>query len=262
MKYVIDLNMAQKPKLEEFLKNGNEFIITDDFFLEPFKAYDLNTTLNFLKKNTKILKKYPLQIYGVFDRNELIRKEMELGKPIKSQDIICNERTEIIRNLLKNDNNLKKGIASIENLAKEHIIFHNNYNETFIRGTAQIAYDLLKDANTIKEYKNNKQKTLSDTIDVAFQSMDIFLQENCTEIYNKNIFRENISIIFSHIFINTWRSVQWALKDGFSNATKKIYGDTYDIKYTLVSCFFDGLLTNEQWMIDCRNETLSIFENI
>lgn len=257
MRYVLDQNMSQDPRLDKLLKVGNEIILTDDYFVEPFKHHSPKTMFSY---NLKILREYSNQILVTYDRGDLIRKELSNFIPIKTNDLIDERSTIFIRNLLKckekqfiNDLNLWKKEAN------DRIKYHTNFLEKHIRKLAQTTSDLLKSKNEIMVYKTDKDKRLNDIKETSFEVLKQMLNDHCSDRNILNIFKKDLSINYSHIFIHLWRVVDWAIKDGFQNATKSIKGDSFDMKYILISSFFDDILTQEIWMKTCREDLLKIF---
>lgn len=243
--------------LSNFLNSGNEIIITDDFIIEPFKSSDVIYTFN---NNIEILRKYPNQILVTFDRGELIRKELSLGLPLCSKQLISKNRTEIIRDLLNLDKPLLSNkLNRLKNEAKNRIAYQDDFLEKYIRNIIKQAYTLLKKKGQTKEYRNNKVKRLNDIKEVSFSVLELLLKNKCSKSYDINNFIDNNSIIFSQTFIHLWRIVDWVIKGGAENAKKGIKGDSFDIKYVLISCFFDGILTKERWLDECRFDTLSMY---
>lgn len=253
---ILDQNRARSPKLDCFLNQGNKIVLTDDFLLEPMKSSNVGYTVDL---NLEILRKYPDQILVTFDRGELIRKEFSQGSPLISAQLISAERTEIIKDLLKLDkSSFGVKIENLEYEAADRLAYQDNFLDQYIKNIAIETSTLMQNNNETKEYRENKSKKLEDIKKVSFEILELTLKEKSKK-YHIDSFINNNSIIFSQIFIHLWRIVDWAIKGGAKNARKGIKGDAFDIKYVLISCFFDGILTKETWLDDCRSDTLSQF---
>jgi hypothetical protein len=257
MRFVLDRNFSELPALAEYLKAGNEIILSDDFLIEAYRSPSANSILY---HNFKILKNFQDQIFMTFSRGELVRKELSLCKPIKSDQFINLYTTTTIRRLLGLDMvSLDRELTALKTEATNRIAYQDDFMERFIRNTAQEAFELIRTANELKAYRTNRNKRLNDIREVAFKVLELMLKDKGSGEYDLEQFKQHNSVIFSHNFIHLWRTIDWALKNGFQNATKSIQGDGFDIKYVLIGCFFDGILTKEEWLKQCREDTLSNF---
>ncbi len=248
--------MVQSEEVKFFFQGGNEIIIIEDFFVELFKTHD---PVKYLKYNLAILREYPEQIYVTYGLGELLRKEYSTLSPIKSDSMIDFGNTQIIRSLLRNEMLLFEYIDILKKKSNDLVIYQNNFLEKYIRSGAFQASVLLKKNNLIQTYKSDKLRKLRDISEVTFPVLKNLLNDKCIDEYNFERFEQFNSVNFSQIFILLWRIVDWAIKDGFQNAKQSIGGDSIDMRYILISCFFDGIFTNEKWMKTCRSDLLTIF---
>jgi len=256
-RFVLDRNFSILPELAAYLESGNEIILIDDFLVEAYKSSHPNEILH---SNFKIIRNYLNQIFMTFSRVELFRRELSFCKPTEPDQIISPEATLKIRGLLAMDiESLDNQLLALKPLAANHIDFHHAFTEEHIRNTAFEALELLKKQNMLKTFRNDRNMKMNEFKDFSFQLLEKVLAENNPSACDIEAFKQRNSIVFSQIFIHLWRVIHWALNDGFQNATKSIKGDSFDIKYVLISCFFDGILTKEKWLIECREDTISIF---
>ena len=258
MHFVLDRNFSILQDLTDYLEPGNEIILTDDFLVEAYRSPFPKSILN---DNLKIIRNYRDQLYMTFSRGELFRKELSLRKPLEPDQFINPKTTATLRWLLGLDHNsLDKELLALTAEATDRIAYNDDFREKFIRNTACEAFELLKKANELKTYRTDRNKRINDIREVAFQVLEMTIKQLSSAEFDLELFRQRNSVIFSQTFINIWRTVDWALKNGFQNATKGIKGDGFDIRYVLVSCFFDGIKTKEPWLIQCREDTLSNFK--
>jgi hypothetical protein len=252
MRYILDQNMARDNEIDEYLRNKNEIILINDFIIEPFKSLNYETILT---NNLAIIKKYPQQIFVTFERGVLLRREWNTKYPIKINNIIDFEASELFRNILKNNisyNNI------IKQMAWKRIDEQEDFVEAFIRSTViKFSKKLEK---MVHIYKNDKGKMINDIKETVFELLDFTFKEKGIMNYNVGIFRENISINFCQSFILVWRIIDWIIKRGAQDAKKAIRGDGFDIKYVVYACFFDGIFTREKWMKESREDLLNVFE--
>ena len=257
MRFVLDQNYSRTPELENYLKSGNEIIFTDDFLVEPFKS---KTATHAIYRNFEILRKFPSQVFATYDRGELYRKELSICSPLKPDQLISSDRTEKVRHLLRLDKMSLNGVlTSIQSDSTNRIIYQANFLEKYIREGAQQVTEDIDKLNKIKSDRNQKLRYIQEN---SFQILEHILRENCLGKYDFEQFKINNSIIFSFNYILLWRKVEWAIKNGFQNAKKSIHGDSFDIKYVLIACFFDGIMTKEEWLKQCREDTLSNFTKL
>jgi hypothetical protein len=253
MRYILDQNMARDKELDEFLGNGNEIVLLNDFIVEPFKSLNYEIVLN---KNLEILRNYPQKIFVAYERGVLLQKEWTTGHPIKKDDIIDFEESEIFRDYLKNNtsnNHLKK-------IAEKRINEQENFTDDFIRNpSVQLAKEL-RQKDAMKIYKNDKNKKINDIKEIVFKLLEFIFKEKTIMNYNHEYFEKNISMNFCQPFVHAWRITDWSLKNGAENAREAIRGDGFDIEYVVYSCFCDGIFTYEKWMKESREDLMNIFK--
>jgi hypothetical protein len=254
MRYILDQNMARDKELDEFLGNGNEIVLLNDFIVEPFKSLNYEIVL---KKNFEILKNYPTKIFVAYERGVLLQKELATGHPIKKDDIIDLETSKIFRDHFLNNvsyNDFSKSIA------KKRINEQENFVEIYIRDlSVQLAKELRQE-DAIKIYKNDKNKRMNDIKETVFKLLRLVFNVKTTMNYNHEYFEKNISMTFCQPFVHVWRVIDWSLKNGAENAREAIRGDGFDIEYVVYSCFCDGIFTYEKWMKESREDLMNIFK--
>lgn len=248
--FVLDVNKSRSSELLKFLRDGNQIILNDDFFVEALKA---GNAYVMLEKNLKLLKQFPLSVFYAKTRGELVRNEIISGKPTERVEIICDENTEKTRYLIGLDEvELKKYLPKLQAEAMVRIIESNEFSKRYIQNTACAA-----DKLDIKNYKSDVTKLEQDMREVAMTVSEMYLNEKCKS-FNINDFKIKKSVLFLDIYTRLWRVMNWAIQKGYANSTN-ITNDNFDLKYILTSCFFDGLLTKEKWMLDCRASVLSFY---
>jgi hypothetical protein len=254
MKKVLDQNMARSELLRDYLTKGNTIIVTDDFLLEPCKSSDLEYTLN---QQLEILRDYPDQILVTYDRGELVRKELAQGMPLAPEALISSSSTEWFRELLTfRDEQFKKSVNVLQLEAEERLKYQDNFLETNIRSVIMKAEELIrKKPNSKSEYRV-ELKRLSDIKETSLTVLNMLLVDRVMNKKSISNFNTGKSFTLFYLFTHLWRIIDWALKGGASNAKKGISGDSFDLKYVLVSCYFDGVLSKEKWLCSCRNEAL------
>ncbi len=252
MKYVLDVNMSRSDELLQLLIQGNEIILNDDFFVEMFKARD---AVAMLQKNSIHLREFPLSIFYAKTRGELTREEIARGKPVNEQDVISDEDTQKTRWFIGLDETeIEKYLPLFKREAEKRISESNLFSEQFIRNLSIKANEL-----DVKKYKNNPEELEKDMFDSAMTVLEMTLMDKCETAFYIDDFKKQKSVLFLDSYILFWRIMDWVHKKGYSNA-KNIVNDNFDLKYVLASCFFDGLLTKEKWMQDCRTSALSFYE--
>lgn len=257
MKLVVDQNYLVNPKLSELLKGGHEIILTDDFFIEQFKSSNAE---KYFKRNLKKLLDFPEQISVSVDRTSLLGKELSERRPLRRDDIIDEEGTMFVRQLLSD----KKRLSSIDYEEWEHQakkrLRQFSHRPEFFSDLAGKLTQLMKKENTKAVYKIDSQKRKNDIKETVFLILEQYLRNKGIEEADRKLFRQRISINFAQTYSHLWRVVDWSIRGGFQNAKKAIKGDGFDIKYIQISSFFDCLLTNEKWMKKCRKELLGAFK--
>jgi hypothetical protein len=249
LRFVLDQNIAQKQELEDFLAGQNSVIVTDDFIVEPFKSPNPNQILDF---NTRILKRHTDQFEVALDIGELMNLELSQGYPVEVPQIISAERTETVRNSFSNPNLFD----TLKDDAKRRIEEADNLRELHIRPIASNVRELMIQQNTLKLYQHDSLKRISDIAEAARGVMAMIFEKNQT--LNRRAFESQLSVNLVYVFCLLWRTVDWGLKAGFDSAKSKIKGDPFDLKYVTISAFFDGILTEDQWLHQCRKEMLTI----
>lgn len=253
MQYVLDVNKSRTTELLNILSDGNQIILNDDFFVEVFKANTNNVSF-ILRQNFIHLRKFPLSIFYAKTRGELQRDEILSGQPTNRLKIVCQENTEIIRYLLGlNTSHLTKELSNLNIEAADRIGENSIYSERFIRYASNEASKL-----DLRLYEKNPDKLRLDMHEVATIILEKYLTEKCSTPFDINDFIGKKSVIFLDTYILLWRILDWAQKKGFDNS-KSLINDGFDVKYILTSCFYDGLLTKEKWMHECRESALSFF---
>jgi hypothetical protein len=249
MQYVLDLNMSRDPKLAEYLRDGHQIILIDAFFVEIFKA---DFSIPIFQRNVKIIKEFPSSIFYGKDRGDLVREEMTKGAPLSANDLLCQENTQKIRTLVSLDaSQLELSIQSFKSEAEKRVSESDVFTEEFIRGLSGKA-DLLD----IKEYRSNNELLEKHVFEVAMSILERSLKDEFVKSFTIFKFKSKKSVSYFQNYILLWRVLHWALNKGYQNATK-LGNDNFDLKYVLSSCFFDGLLTKEKWLRDCRSSALS-----
>jgi len=253
MKYTLDLNMCRDEQLKILLNQDNEIIITDDFLVEIFKA---ENPLSMFLKNTSIIKQFPNKIYVTYDRGQLVRMELTKMSPLNINDLIDLESTSSFRNWLLNENEFHKIIPHAKMEAKKRIDHQKNFVDNHLLKTTQKLRKLLKSDNSRHQYTSDRAKLLHDIRETSITAMEKFFESN--NITNIESFKLSNSIIYAQTYILIWRVSHWALKNGIDSISpKKLINDGFDIKYILISTFFDDLLTKEIWLKECRLDTIN-----
>jgi len=257
MRFVLDQNSCHAPELAEYLKSGNEIILIDDFFVESFKS---ESSICRIYHNLELLRQFPNQVSATYSSGDLFRKELALCAPLKSEQLISADLTSTVRRLLSLEYvKFKNEFTRLKHDATNRIADKNDFTEKYIREGAQETSDLIKEEGKMKEYRTDCTEKLKDMRETAFQVLELILKTKHPENYDFKQFKCNNSVIFSSIYIHLWRIIDWAIKNGFKNAKKKIQGDSFDIKYVLIGCFFDGIMTNDCWLKKCREDTIANF---
>lgn len=256
MKYVLDLNVSRNRKddLKQFLEEGNEVIIIDDFVVETFKS---NNPYGTLVENFKILKQFPQSVFVSYTRGELFRSELKSGHPVDIDEIISDEDTKTVRYLLSlNETQLEEELCSHKQKADRLINDNNDFSETHIRGLAVKAGKL-----DMKSYKNDTEKIQADIASVSLDVTRKLLENQCEQAFDFEEFKKRKSEIFMGTYAHVWKVAKWGMDRGYEQASKeKIANDGFDLKYVSLSCFFDGILTNEKWLKECRESILSFYK--
>lgn len=249
--YVVDQNMLRSDDLEKYLSEGNQIIITDHLMLEPFKAEPKNHSL-MINRNLQILTAYPNQTIVISGGlGDLMRIEKSQGFPISIDQLVSEENTLIFNNWLENHNKLiYRGL----NIAMERINEDQNYIKDTYKPLIQKLSSGIKGEER-RRYKGDKSSRVADIKDTALELLKIEFN------HDVNSFIEKKSIWLTFCIVHIWRILDWAIKNG-ADSSKSINGDQFDIKYVVLSCFFDGLLTKEKWMMECRKDTLTIFNDL
>jgi hypothetical protein len=257
MKKILDQNMAgrKRSELNEYLSDGNEIIIIDEFMLELCKCSRLEINL---KRQLEILKKFPEQVLVTHARGIIINKEIVKARPLEQNDLISSDSTKIFRQILAlNDYQIPDFTNDLLVVAEPLLKDKVDFLEEHLRPVIIKAEKLIsKKSGQKKEYETYTDKKLRDIHEVSAEVLTMFLSQRGLSNEQLNHFKNCKSFILSFIFTHLWRVVDWAVKGGARNSRKKINGDSFDLTYVLISCFFDGILTGEKWLEQCRKETL------
>ena len=254
MQYVLDVNMSRDPELLQYLRDGNQIILIDDFFVETFKG---ESPIPIFIKNVEFLKEYPLSVFYGKSRGELVRQEILKKTPLSAADLLCEENTEKIRALISLDKQqLELNLQSLKAESNKRVSESDEFSEEFIRELSKKA-----DVPDIINYKDNDELMELRICEVAISVLAKTLKAKYRESLSIEKFISKKSVIYFQNYILLWRVINWAMKKGYENA-KNLPNDNFDLKYVLSSCFFDGLLTKEKWMIDCRNSALSSIKHM
>lgn len=249
MQYVLDQNMSRDPKLSQYLRDGHQIILIDDFFVEIFKA---DFPIPIFQRNVEILKEHPSSIFYGKSRGDLVRQEILKKAPLSATDLLCEENTQKIRTLISLDSQqLELNLQSFKSESNKRVSESDVFSEEFIRGLSGRA-DLLD----IKKYKHDDELLEFHIFEVAISALGLSLKDKYGESFSIKNFKSKKSVSYFQNYILLWRVLNWALNKGYENA-KKLPHDNFDLKYVLSSCFFDGLLTKEKWMNNCRDSALS-----
>jgi hypothetical protein len=254
MKYVLDLNKSRSDELKCFLEEGNEVIVSDAFYVECFKSENPYGTM---EKHFKLLKQFPQSIFVSFSRGELFRSELMSGRPVNNNEIINYETTDNFRNILRlNEAQLKENLCSYKETLEGLIKDHNDFSETFIRGLAAKAGQL-----DLKPYRDDAEKHHADIAEVSLEATRKLLETQYEQAFDFEEFKKRKSIIFMVTYALAWKVVKWGLERGYEQASPKTIGnDGFDLIYVSLSCFFDGILTGEPWLKECRESILLFYE--
>lgn len=249
MQYVLDQNMSRDPNLAQYLRDGHQIILIDDFFVEMFKN---NSPIPIFQKNVNIIKEYPLSIFYGKSRGDLVREEMKKRAPLSANDLLCDENTQKIRALMSLDaSQLGLNIQSFKFESEKRVSESDAFTEEFIRGLSGKV-----DSLDIKKYKGDNELLEKHVFEVAVSVLELSLKDKFVESFTIEKFKSTKSVSYLQNYILIWRALNWALTKGYQNA-KKLGNDNFDLKYVLSSCFFDGILTKEEWMKDCRSSAIS-----
>ncbi|PJZ87452.1 hypothetical protein [Leptospira levettii] len=258
MQFVLDLNYSRSEELEQFLKDGNSIILTDDFLLEPFRSSEVS---RILISNIQILRKYSEQYNISYSIRELIDKETNSKHPLIQNQLINSDATVKIRKILAQPNHIiQERVTKLQSRATKRLKLAAEFTETFIRDMANYTQKKMKKEQPLFRYSNNYDKLLADISYAAHQMTSNNMQKRGGINNYPSIFHSQISISFAFSFSYIWRIINWAIKDGYQNATDSIKGDVFDIGYLAISSLSDGILTKDKWMNKCRDELISIFK--
>lgn len=253
MRYTLDMNMCRDNQLKILLEKKNGIIIIDDFIVEIFKA---NNPITMFLKNTKIIKNFPDQIFITHDRGPLVKMEIEKGLPLDADDIIDLDSTTAFRKWLIVENEFNKIVPQAQIEAKNRIDHQKKFVDEYLYNSVRNLIDLFKTENTRKQYLLDKTKLLHHIKEVSTFVMGEFLKDN--NIINIDSFKITNSIIYSQNYALLWRIANWSLKNGINSISlDKLSNDGFDIKYVLISSFFDDLLTKEKWLKECRMDIIN-----
>jgi hypothetical protein len=108
----------------------------------------------------------------------------------------------------------------------------------------------------IKEYRSNNELLEKHVFEVAMSALEFSVKDKFVKSFTIDKFKSKKSLSYFQNYILLWRVLYWVLNKGYQNATK-LDNDNFNLKYVLSSCFFDGLLTKEKWLKDCRSSALS-----
>ncbi|MEJ2612953.1 MAG: hypothetical protein P8179_23555 [Candidatus Thiodiazotropha sp.] len=243
--------MSRKDKLSQYLRDGHQIILIDDFFVETFKA-NADNSVRIFQRNVELLKEYPSSIFYGKNRSELVRLEELKKAPLTTADLLCEKETRKIRRLISLDSQqLELELPLFKSESKKRVSESNDFAEEFIRGLSRKA-----DVPDNKKYKRSDELLELHICEVAMSVLGKRLKDMYGESLSIEKFKSKKSVLYFQNYILLWRALDWALKKGYENS-KNLPNDNFDLKYVLTSCFFDGLLTKEKWMIDCRNSALS-----
>lgn len=249
MRKVLDVNMSRDDELRDFLEEGNQVVLLDEFVVECFKS---GRPYQMLYRNLEILRQHPQLVVVPYSRGELVRRELESGLPTPSEEVVCHEYTETLRHLLSlNEEQLKDELVEHEPKAQGLIEDNNEFSEDYIRCLAAKAGQL-----DMREYHHDKEKLQADIAWVVIDVVKALLERDCKNRYEIDDFIQNKSMLFIVTYAHLWKVVQWRLNHGYQQS-KKIPNDGFDLKYTALSCYFDGILTSEKWLSECRDSILS-----
>jgi len=241
--------MSRNADLGQHLKNGDDVIVIDDFFVEIFQA---EFPIPIFQQNVKIIKNYPASVFYGKNRGDLVREEMLKGEPLSKTDLLCEENTKKLRLLLSsNAAELESGLTLFKSESKKRLSESKAFSEKFIRGLAGKVARL-----DIKQYKHAPKLLERHIYEISMSVLELSLRSWHGESFEMEKFQSKKSVSYIQNYILLWRVIDWAQKKGYQNA-KKIDHDNFDLKYVLTSCFFDGLFSKEQWMNDCRDSVLS-----
>jgi hypothetical protein len=209
MSYILDQNMTRDNAINDFLKDGNEIILINDFIVEPFKSPNYQIIL---EKNLEILRRYPEKIFITFERGILVQKEWNKGYPIENDDIIDFESSKIFMNYLKNK--IQYGSILKQN-AEKRIKEHEDFVEIFIKKALEQYSKELKNLRYV--YKSDKEKKINDIKELVLKLLGDILNEKCSTNYNirlfeKKHFNEFLSIIYSCLENNRLEYKKWRSK--------------------------------------------------
>jgi len=252
MQCVIDKNVLRNRgnRLKQFLDEGHQAIIIDEILVESFKSNDPYGTI---AEDFKILKHYPQSVFTTYSRSELFRKELETGRPSLPHEIICTEYTDTLRSLLTlDDTQLREKIYEDAKHATTLIDDNSYFSEEFIRGLLIKNIDL--DWKSLKTDKHLIHETIKKA-SLSTTKQLLLKQGKAPFVFDDFIYTK--SMIYIVIYALIWDLVRWGIKRGFESAKHKVISaDGFDLRYIALSCYFDGLLTNERWLEECRESTL------
>jgi hypothetical protein len=255
MRYVLDRNFARSCKLKEVFRAGHSIIVPDDFVVEAFRSAK---PFSCLLADFRILREFPNQVYYAHDRGPLYRRELIKGLPLNSDQVISQTSTEKFRCLLSVSTDEKTlsevlDFDEFDSLAKDRLRYQKSFREQFIRDSTLKAEE---DPKFIEELRNPLKRL------ELLQKSTFTLTEEALKLQKIEVapFRERNSIIFAFNYTLLWRVFNWAIRKGIrTTSERKFRGDPFDLKYVLISCFFDGLLTNEECLKKCREECCGVF---
>lgn len=245
--------MCRNDELEALLDSNNEIIVVNDFIVEGFKSVDpIGTFIT----NTAIIRNYPDQIHLSHDRGPLVRKEIEKSSPLSPEEIIDSEYTTTFRRWLTDSDEFQRELPLAKIEAKTRLEHQQLFVEEYMRTPSIELSKMLKNKEKRKEYSRNHDKLLHDIKDVTINVMGQFLTKS--NINNQDCFSSSMSIIYANMYTLFWRISHWTLKNGpITTEKEKLANDGFDLKYILISTFFNDILTNEKWLKECREDCVS-----
>lgn len=254
MKFILDLNRAQRgDELQSHLASGNDVIIIDDFVVESFKNADPYYSL-FMNFST--LREFPQSVFYSRKRGELFTVELQSGRPVRTDEIIDDENTKTLRSLLPlSRGQLERKLSLHSQEAMRLIDFNDEISEQFILELVKKHKEL-----DIKKYRKDPRLLQAHIAETSLMLTEQCLEEKCEKEFDIEEFRKRPSAIFLFYYSLLWKNAKWLIDRGFEEAPiKKICNDGFDLKYVETSCFFDGLLTGEKWLKECRESILAFY---
>jgi hypothetical protein len=254
MVYIVDINMSRSDELKTILEKSHTVVLTDDFFVESLKGTDPKKMFH---SNTRLFADHINSLYVSFDRGPLYRQELINGKPLSKEEIIDYSSTAIIKDIILDINKYDCVSKHFITEAKNRVAYQKAFTEKYLLNASGFLKKIFANTNCRKEYNSNRSQLLSEIKETTLQVVEMILKE---ANINSEPFMSSNSVIYANTYILLWRVVHWTLKNGIENVhLDKLAHDGFDLKYVLVSSFFDGILTEEEWLKQCRMDLLNSF---